>query len=273
MEASGIVKGVSGLAGMIPMVGPAISMVGGVVGGVLEKNEAQKQAEQAEKVRKDALKLKPDNLSPEFQQRLRADKMAELAGLPGKNLWQNMIDQRTANDMRSIQDSAPNGAAALAAASAAMGRNAQDVNTLAIKDSEFRNDASNQTRDTLWNVGLQKDEEKAIRDLKQTQGLSAAAALENAATFNNVNANNKIIGSIGSTASSISANVDAKNKDALWMEFMSKYFGNNTSSTIGFPTYDAPAQNPNFNYTPGTEGMGGTELAGNFNSNPLWGTI
>lgn len=281
MEASGIVKGVSGMAGAIPIAGPIISGLGGIIGGVLEGQEAEKQKQQAEKARKDALNLKPENIDPIFQQKLRADKAAELAGLPGKLLWQNMLDQRTANDLRAIRDSSPNGAAALASASAAMGRNSQDLNTLAIKDAEFRAGQAKETRDTLWDVGLQKNRQEDIRNVRREQGLTAASALENAATYNKMNAINKILGTVGGTASAISANADANNKDAKWQQFLLELYGkggagktDETSSGFSsFTDYSSGATLPNSDNAFAPINYPSQLGESNFNPNTMFATM
>jgi hypothetical protein len=237
---------------MIPMVGPVISMAGGIAGGILEKNEAEDQAAQAEKVRKEALGLKPDKLNKEFYQKLRKDQMSELAGLPGKQLWQQMLEQKTANDMRSIRESSPNGAAALASASAALGQENQALNTLAIKDSEFRQDAANTVGNDLWNLGLQKRGNEDRRDQWKREGLQAASALENAATANRMGGANKIIGSIGSTATALSSNAQGQSNNQQWMDFLKDYYMKNgqlpTSSTVG--SGDTLQANNIWNYQP-----------------------
>ena len=262
------------LLSAVPYVGPILSMGAGIAGGLLEQSAAKKQQEQAAKAREEALGLKPANIQGEFYQKFRADKAAELAGLPGKQLWQNMLDQRLAGDVRSIRESAPTGAAALAAASAAMGRQSSDLNTLAIKDAEFKAMQAKDTRNTLWDLGLQKNRQEDIRNVRQREGLTAASALENAATYNKQNAINKILGTVGGTASAIASNVDSQGKDEKWMQFLMELYGNgNQSAGSSYTNINAP---DTFNVMTGSQGLPTADTLtgglpeGNFTNNSLW---
>lgn len=251
MEASGIVKGVSGIAGSIPYVGPIISAVGGIVGGVLEQEEAKKQAEQAARARKEAMNLKPDALNPEFKQALQSAKMAELGGLPGLELWKQQLGAKSANNLRSILESSPSGAATLAAMSAAIGSENNALNELAIQDMAYKQEQNKEVRDLLWQTGLQKRGLEDRRDVWKREGLQSASALENAATYNKVNSINKILGSITSTASSLTSNVSDGNKDALWSNYLQQLSSPSTTeqgSGVGqFTEYQSGATLPTEN--------------------------
>lgn len=231
MEASGIVKSISGIGGMIPYIGPAVSAIGGIVGGVLEGEEAKKQAEQAARARKEAMGLKPDALNPEFRQSLQSAKMAELSGLPGLGLWKEQLGQKSANNLRAILESSPSGAATLAAMSAAVGQENQALNQLGLSDMAYKAERNKEVRDALWQTGLQKRGLEDRRDVWKREGLNAAAALENAATYNKVNSIDKIIGSVTSTASSLTANAQQEKKDAMWSNYLQSLLGGNSAET------------------------------------------
>ncbi len=58
---------------------------------------------------------------------------------------------------------------------------------------------------TNWDIGEKERQLEDKRDLVKQQGLTAASALENAATYNKQGAANTILGAIGSTAASLGA--------------------------------------------------------------------
>lgn len=225
--AGSLIKTVSPALGAIPYVGPILSMAGNITGGLLEADAAKKQQEQAAKEREAALGMKPAQVNPLFTQKLKADKAAELAGMPAKALWQQMLDARKAADIRAIQESSPSGAATLAAISAAEGNQNTSLNDLMVKDAMWRADMGEKTRGTLWDVGLQANRQEDIRNERQAQQLQAAGALEAAGTFNKQNAINKIIGGVTSTASSLTANAQKQENDAAWMKFLEDYYMKN----------------------------------------------
>lgn len=222
--AGNLLKTISPMFGAVPIAGPIISGLGTAVGGFLEMDSAKKQQEQAAKEREAALKMKPDAIDPMFNQKLRADKFAALGGMPGKPLWQQMLDQRTANDLRAIQESSPSGAAALTAISAAEGNKNSALNELLIADGSFRAGADKDVRSTMWDIGLQKNREEDIRNEKQSAQLQNAGALEAAGTYNKQNAINKVIGAGTSTVSALDANAQQTKNNDQWMKFLENYY-------------------------------------------------
>lgn len=265
--AGSVIKTISPALNAIPYVGSILSMVGTGVGGFLEADAAKKQAQQAEKIRTDALKMKPAGLDAKFQQKLIADKAAALEGLPGKQLWQKMLDEKTATDLRAIRESSPSGAAALTAASAALGRENNDLNTLAIKDAEFKAGLNKDARNTLWDLGLQSNRQEDIMNQKQGNALQAASGLDAAATYNKQGGINKIIGGITSTASSLSANAQQKQDNQQWMKFLQDYYLANGKLP---DTGGAAANGVDINGAPVS--MKPAEFGGNAFNPQLWNT-
>ena len=111
----------------------------------------------------------------------------------------------------------------------ALGQENQALNQLSIADSEFRQDAAKTVGEDLWNLGLQKRGNEDRRDQWKREGLTAAAALENAATYNKQNAYNKILGGISAGVGGIARGVEAKDNNAQWMDFLKEYYMKNGS--------------------------------------------
>lgn len=279
MEASGIVKTVGGLGSAIPFVGGAIGAIGSVIGGVLEQNEAKKQAEQAEKMRRDALNQQKQGIRPEFLQKQKMDTMLALAGLPNYNLYGQEIDYNTASNLRSIRESSPGGAATLAAISAANGLAAENKRKLQMSNAEARLAGLKQVSNTTWDIGEKQRGLEDIRDQMKREGLSSAAAMENAATFNKVNSIKQMVGGITTGANQLSTNAitmnDQAQKNALQEQYL-KYLqglGGNLNATpntaipqpFNFSTTGLPANNP-------TAPLANTSTSLNLPVNSFWGS-
>ncbi len=239
MATSDIVKGVGAGLNAVPLVGPIFGAIGGIVGGSLEAEEAAQQKEQAERIRKDALAAEKQALRPEFLQKYRADKAAELSGLPGLDLYKNWLGAQMANNVRNIRETSPSGSRTASAISLLLGRQNDAYNKLGMQNAEYKAGLGKDVRNDLWNLGLQQRSLEDKRDLVKQQGLTAASAMENAATYNRQNAYNKILGSAAQGVSTLAKGFGNQQSDNGWQDFMAQYYlGNNTGEATPTP-YDS----------------------------------
>jgi hypothetical protein len=178
-------------------------------GGLLEQKAAKEQAAQADKMRRDALNLKPEKISKYYTDKLRADKMAAISGLPGYGLAKNAIDANIATGLRAGAESSESGAQRLALASALIGTGNKSLNELSMSDADFRMGMQKEARGTMQTLGDKEYQQQIIRDRWKEMGLTGAAAMENAATANSIGAMNKIMGGIASTATTLGAAADS----------------------------------------------------------------
>lgn len=204
--AGAVLKTASPILSAIPYVGPIISGIASIGGGLLEQQGAKKQAEQAERMRKDALNTEKQPLRSEFIQKQNMDKMLALQGLPGFNQYNQLVDDATASSMRAIRESSGSGAQTLAAISAANGLANENKMKLMLQNAAAQQNNIKALGDTTWNIGEKQRGLEDIRDTQRAQGLQSAAAMENAATFNKLNATKGIIGGISGAASQIGNN-------------------------------------------------------------------
>lgn len=200
-------KASSGLLNMVPYVGPVLSMAANFAGGALEAKAAQDQKAQAEKARKEALGLKPEKISKYYTDKLKADKAAALAGLPGYELAKSAIDTNIATGIRGAMEGGASGAQRLALISALSTKGNQALNDLSIKDATFKAGLQKDVRDTMADLGDEEYKQQLIRDKWKEMGLEGASALENASTYNKVNALNKILGSAATTISALGSQI------------------------------------------------------------------
>lgn len=200
-------NGIGGVVSMIPgygtLIGGAISGISTLVGGALEASEAEKQKQQAEKVRADALRTQAQKIQPEYLQKLRMDKAAALNGLPGLEYDKSQLNTQSANTARSIRESSPTGAATLAAMSAAKGLENNSLMDILAKNDAYKAKALENLSQTVGGIGGEKQALQDKADAVKMRGLQAASALEAAGTYNKMNGINKILGAVGSTAASL----------------------------------------------------------------------
>ena len=229
-EASEIVKGVggaaSGIAGMTGVgswLAPIIGLGTNLVGGMLEKGEAAKQAAQAQKVRQQALKTKAQAIQPEYLQKLRMDNMAALSGIPGLDIQKQALEAQNANTSRAIRESSPNGAATLAAMAAAKGLENQSLNDLMAKNEAFKANALKEVGETVKGIGAEKQSLQDKADVVKMKGLQAASALDAASTYNKQNAINKMLGAATSTVGALTKNIGGENDDAALKKLLQGY--------------------------------------------------
>jgi len=238
-------KTISPMLGAIPVFGQVASMATGLIGGALEAGAAQRQAAQAEKARKEALQTQTQALRPEFTQKLRADQMAALSGLPNYDQALANIQANTANQVRTIRESSPTGESTLAAISAALGKENEATRATDALDAQYRADLNKDVRNTMWSIGKEGRYLEDIRDQQKREGLSAAAALENAATYNKQNAANKILGSIGSTAAGLANNYQQQQNQSNYLNLLNSIYGGGNNSSLP-PLIFAPASNATY---------------------------
>jgi hypothetical protein len=211
MPASEVVQGIggaaSGIAGMFPGIGTGIgagiSLATTLASGLIQKKEAEKQAKQAANVRGAAMSTKTGPMRPEYLAKLRMDQMSALSDAPGIAAAKTMQQEQLANSLRSIKESSPNGASTVAAISAALHQGNAEAGKIAIRNEEYRAGARNQVSQDLQMLGDKGVALEDKRDQWKREGLQGAAALENAATGNKMNAINTITGAIGATGATI----------------------------------------------------------------------
>lgn len=190
------------------MVGEIISGVTGVVGGITNIIAAQQQKEQAEAEAKK--KIAKRAIDPAFYQKKNMDLMASLSGLPAYGQAQNALDAQTANQMRTIEEYSPNGAATVAAISAALGQQDKATNDLSMKNAEYKAGKMNDVGNDLLTIGEQNNRAYDQQQAKILQQATNVSAMRNAAMANQQTGINSILGSVGSTASSLQAGADKK---------------------------------------------------------------
>jgi len=229
-EASEIVKGVggaaSGIAGMTGVgswLAPLIGLGTNLIGGALEKGEANKQAAQAAKIRQEALRTKAQAIQPEYLKKLRMDEMAALGGIPGLDLHKQALEAKNADTARAIRESSPNGAATLAAMAATKGLENQSLSELMAKNEAYKAGALKDVGETIKGIGGEKQSLQDKADIVKRQGLQAASAFDAASTYNKQNAINKMLGAATATAGSLAKNIDGNSEDAALKKLLQEY--------------------------------------------------
>jgi len=242
-------RSISPILSAIPYVGSILSAAGTVAGGLLQKSEAEKQKAQAEKIRKDSLNIKTGAMRPEYLKKLNLDKGLALGKVAGYETSKNLLEEQTANSLRSIQDSSPNGAATVAAISAALQQKNANENQLSIRNEEFKNAANQTVSQDLQMLGDKGVDLEDKRDQWKREGLQARSAYYNAATANKMNAINTLTGAIGSTATSIAKTSQNNN----YMKQLSDIYASGSGKTDGTIAQDPTVTTP-------TAGTGNVEL-------------
>lgn len=202
----GAASGIASMTGVGSWLAPIISLATTGISAGLKASEASKQKEQAEKMRREALNTQKQALRPEFKEKQRIEKMQYLAGLPALGQAQKTLDENTASNLRAIREQSPNGAATLAAISAGLSAQGRATNDLSIKNAEYKDRMLTNIGGTSWSIGEKQRALEDIRDKQMATGLSSAAAMESAATYNKQNAADTLLGGISSTATSLAGN-------------------------------------------------------------------
>lgn len=221
------IKSISPALSAIPYVGGILSALGTGIGGALEVGEAKKQAEQAERIRKEALATKPQKIQDEYLKDLRMKTMAAATGLPGLEQAQTAFESQSAKTARAIRESSPSGAATLAAMSAAKGLENSSIQELMGKNAQFKADALYTLGETVKGIGGEKQSLQNSANVIRKEGLQAASAFDAAATYNKQNAINKILATLGSTAATLTKNADGTTNDAMLKKLLAEYMAKN----------------------------------------------
>lgn len=244
--AGSVLKTAAPLLNFVPYVGPLISAGASIGGGLLEQDAAKKQQEQAARAREAALKTPVQQIRPEFIQKQNMDKMLALSGLPAYDQYVAQTDADVAKNARAIRESSGSGAQTLAAISAATGLANEAKQKLQMTDANARLTALKSLGDTTWNIGEKQRSLEDIRDRMKAEGLQGATALENAATFNKINAAKGIIGGISQGVNQLGANAMMVSDNAQKNDFQQQYLnylmglGTNSPVTQSTPNVAAP---------------------------------
>lgn len=194
--ASGVIKGVGGMASMIPGYGTAIGAGLSAVGGILDMVDADQQKSEAAKLAEEAKRVQKKPLEKEYLQALRGLKMQSLAGMPGYEQAQEGIDIGAANALKSIKEASPYGGTVVDAINATLNKGSQEKTQLAGKQAEFKYDAKNKLLSYLSGVGdKQRDLTKEKQDM-QAALYSEAGDLRAAGTANKAIGRDKILGGL-----------------------------------------------------------------------------
>lgn len=214
----------------IPIIGGIASAISTGIGGAIEMSEAEKQRKQAEKVRQAALATRAQQIQPEFLQKLKMDEIAAATGLPGLEQEKSALDTNAMNTARAIRETSPNGAATLAAIAASKGLENQSLSDLLAKNEQYRAGAMKEVGNTLQGIGGEKQSLQDKADAVKRAGLQAASGLEAAATYNKMNALNKIFGGVSSTASFLGKNVGG---NVNLQKLIQQYLSQQDTSSLG----------------------------------------
>lgn len=247
--AGSVVKGVSPMLGMIPYVGPLLSMGGSMLGGYLEQDAAKKQTEQAANLRKQANAMMPNKIQSEYGAKYRGDMAAALAGMPGIDMYKQFLADNMATHMRGIALNSPNGGAAVNAMSLALGQENAAVNKLGLSSAEYSANKMDEALKDILDIGGKKDKQQEILDEKKKLMFSQANNLEASGLSNKMGGINKMIGGVTSTISELSKYGQTDN-NAMFNQWLAKQ-SNQTALPESTPGYDANGMavstNPNNN--------------------------
>jgi hypothetical protein len=198
-----VISDVAPALGAVPYVGPILSAAASIGGGLLQSDAAKKQAAQAAQVRQNALNTQVQPMRPEYLAALHLAQMRSLGGLPGLQTDKTDLAQQLADQIRYIRMASPGGNQALAAMSKAVAANSTGLQKLQAQDLNYRGLADKDVADTLWKVGDAGRNLENIRDTQRTQGLTAAAALENASMVNKQQGASTALGAVSTGANQL----------------------------------------------------------------------
>lgn len=179
--ASEVLKGVGGMASMIPVYGQAVGAGLSAVGGILDMVDAQKQKEEAGKIQRKAEQVKKQPLEKEYLQALRGQKMLALSGLPEYDRAKQNIDLGAANALKSIKEASPYGGSVVDAINAVLNKGSQQKADIDVQQAQAKLGLQKDVLNTLYNVGgLQRELTKEQRTRQealysQAQDLMAAS--------------------------------------------------------------------------------------------------
>lgn len=211
--ASGVLKGVGGMASMIPVYGQAIGAGLSAVGGIMDMVDAGKQKAEAEKIQKAAEKVKKHPLEKEYLQALRGQKMLALSGLPEYDRAKQNIDFGAANALKSIKEASPYGGSVVDAINAVLNNGSQQKADIDVQQAQAKLGLQKDVLNTLYNVGgLQRELTKEQRT-RQEALYSQAQDLMAASTANKQIGREKALGAgiqgVGATSGGDSELMDS----------------------------------------------------------------
>ncbi len=230
--AGSVVSGVAPALNLVPFVGGLLSTAATVGGGLLQKDAAAKQAAQAANERQQANALKPRLLDENYWKAFHSAKMASLSNMAGYEDYINNLAKNSANQMRAIQESSPNGAATLAAISALHGSQNEALNKIGVTNSAYKQGMEKEVRNDLWNLGLKKDEYYGQNEEKKNLMYQDASAKETAAMANRNTGFNTILGGLSSTATSLTKNLGDNQNNTAFNNWYNNYIGNQSLGSI-----------------------------------------
>lgn len=192
--ASTALKGIGGIASMIPGWGTFAGAGLSALGGVFDVVDAQTQKEEAEKIQREAEKVKKQPIEKEYLQALRGKKMLALSGLPEYERAKENIDLGAANALKSIQESSVYGGSVVDAINAVLNKGSQQKADIDVQQATAKLGLQKDVLDTLWNVGGMQRELTKEQRARQEALYSQAQDLMAASTANKQIGREKAIG-------------------------------------------------------------------------------
>ncbi len=178
--ASSVMKGVGGVASMVPVYGQAIGAGLSAIGGIMDMVDAGKQQQEAERLQKEAEKVKKGLPEKEYLQALRGYKMMQLGGMPSLDVQKTNIDLGAANALKSIKEASPYGGSVVDAINAVLNKGSQQKQMLGAEDAQFKAEARLRTLGMLEKMGgLQREltkEQRARQEALYSQAGDMLAA-------------------------------------------------------------------------------------------------
>ena len=192
--ASGVLKGVGGVASMIPGYGTLIGGALSGIGGILDMADAAKQKQQAEGIQKKAEQVKKGGLEPQYLQALRGYMMQAQSGLPSYDAAKAQIDYGAANALKQIKESSPYGGTVVDAINATLNKGSEQQQALEAQQGQFKYNAKQKALDYLSGLG-DKSRELTVEQRKRQEALySQAQDLLAASTANKQIGREKALG-------------------------------------------------------------------------------
>jgi hypothetical protein len=210
-----------------------------IAGGAMQANTAQKQKEQAEALRKQTRDMQVEQMVPQYMQVFRGRKALALAGLPGMDQYEAMLEQNLAANLKAIRENSPRGGSTVNAISQIFEQQNAANTELAARNDAYKAGLNKEALADLWNMGDKQRELELNLQGRQAEGYRQANALEAAGTANTQTGINTITGAIGSTATALTKNAEG-NSNAMWK----KYLDDMMATGGGYNTPSAPTYSP-----------------------------
>lgn len=179
----------------VPYVGPALTALASIGGGLLKGDAAKKQAARAAALRAQQVPLQ--GVAPAYQRKLNLDEMTALAGTPGYNQAKSDLDASTAQNLRAIADRSPSGGATLEAMGNALYQKNLGLQKLDAANAAYRAAGQGNVSADLATIGGQEDSKLVQQHADIALNQAGAANLENAATSNKYGGINQVVNAVG----------------------------------------------------------------------------